>query len=153
MILDYLVKVLIVQLCLTLCNHVDYSPPGSSVHGILQARILEWVAVPSSRGSSWPRDQTWVSCIAGRFFTAWELFLKSHSVNDFRSWPLFASQKQRGVKPGLVISFLFDIIHVSMPFSQNGRMREGGERGVQDGEHMYTRGRFMSMYGKMNTIS
>ena len=47
----------------------QYSPPGSSVHGILQARILEWVAIPFSRGSSQPRDQTWVSCIAGRFFT------------------------------------------------------------------------------------
>ena len=44
--------------------------PGSCVHGISQARILEWVAVPFSRGSSQPRDQTWVSCIAGEFFTA-----------------------------------------------------------------------------------
>ena len=42
--------------------------PGSSVHGILQARILEWVAIPFSRGSSQPRDRTWVSYIAGRFF-------------------------------------------------------------------------------------
>ena len=50
---------------------MDCSPPGSSVHGIIQARILEWVAIPFSRGSSWPRDQTWVSCIAGRFFTIW----------------------------------------------------------------------------------
>ena len=58
------------QSCLMLCDPMDCSPPGSSVHGILQARILEWVAMPSSRGSSWPRDQTWVSCIAGRFFTA-----------------------------------------------------------------------------------
>ena len=50
---------------------LDYSPPGSSVHGILQARILEWVAMLFSRGSSWPRDWTcvsWGSCIAGRFF-------------------------------------------------------------------------------------
>ena len=45
------------------------SPPGSSVHGILQARILEWVALPFSRGSSWPRDRTRVFCIAGGFFT------------------------------------------------------------------------------------
>ena len=45
------------------CDTVDSSPPGSSVHGILQARILEWVARPSSRGSSWPRSP--VSCIAG----------------------------------------------------------------------------------------
>ena len=46
-----------------------YSPPGSSVHGILQARILEWVAISFSRGSSQPRDQTWVSHMAGRLFT------------------------------------------------------------------------------------
>ena len=50
---------------------MDYSPPRSSVHGILQARILEWVAISFSRGSSLPRDQTWVSCIAGSFFTSW----------------------------------------------------------------------------------
>ena len=50
---------------------MDCSPPGSSVHRILQAKILEWVAISSSRGSSWPRDWTWVSCIAGRFFTVW----------------------------------------------------------------------------------
>jgi len=49
---------------------MDCSPSGSSVHRILQARILEWVAMPSSRGSSQPRDQTGVSCIAGRFFTS-----------------------------------------------------------------------------------
>ena len=52
-----------------LCNPVDYSPPGSSVRGILQARILAWVAISFSRRSSQPRDQTWVSCIAGRLFT------------------------------------------------------------------------------------
>ena len=46
------------QSCLTLCDPMDGSPPGSSVHGILQARILEWVAIPSSRESSGPRDQT-----------------------------------------------------------------------------------------------
>ena len=50
---------------------MDCSLPGSSVHGFLQARILKWVAMASSRGSSWPRDQTQVSCIAGRFLTGW----------------------------------------------------------------------------------
>ena len=50
---------------------MDHSPPGSSVHGILQARILGWVAIPFSRGSSWRRDQTQVSYIADRFFTIW----------------------------------------------------------------------------------
>ena len=49
----------------------DYSPPGSSVHGILQSRILEWVALPFPGGSSWPRDQSWVSHITGGFFTVW----------------------------------------------------------------------------------
>ena len=58
------------QSCLTFCDPMDYSLPGSSIHGILQAGILEWVATPSSKGSSWPRDQTSISCIAGRFFTA-----------------------------------------------------------------------------------
>jgi len=61
--------VLVTQLCHTLCNSMDCSPLGSSVHGFLQARTLEWVAMPSSRESSQPRDQTQISCIAGRFFT------------------------------------------------------------------------------------
>ena len=61
------------QLCPTLCDPMDCNPPGSSVHGILQARLLEWVAMPFSRESSRPRDRTHVSCgscIAGAFFTA-----------------------------------------------------------------------------------
>ena len=61
----------VAQLCPTLCNPVDCSPPGSSVHGILQARILEWVAISFSRGSSQPRDRTQVSRIAGRHFILW----------------------------------------------------------------------------------
>ena len=60
---------LVTQTCPTLCNPMDCSLLGSSVHGILQAGILEWVAMSSSRGSSQPRDQTQVSYIAGRFFT------------------------------------------------------------------------------------
>ena len=65
------------QSCLTLCNPMDCSLPGSSVHGILQARILEWVAMPSSRGSSWPRDWTHISlCFlhwqAGSFNSTWK---------------------------------------------------------------------------------
>ena len=64
-------KVLVAQSCPTLCHLMDCSPPGSSVHGILQARILEWVAMPFSRGFSTPRDRTQVSCIAGRSFTIW----------------------------------------------------------------------------------
>ena len=55
----------------TLCNPMDYSLPGASVHEILQARMLQWAAVSFSRGSSQPRDQTQVSHITGRFFTVW----------------------------------------------------------------------------------
>ena len=55
------------------CDPMDCSMPGSSVRGILQARILEWVALSFFRGSSWPRNQTWVSCIAGRWFTSWAM--------------------------------------------------------------------------------
>ena len=53
------------------CDPMDCSPPGSSVHGISQARLLEWVAISFSRGSSQARIQTQVSYIAGRFFTNW----------------------------------------------------------------------------------
>ena len=61
----------VAQSCLTLCDPVDCSPPGSSVHGILQARTLECIAIFFSRGSSWPRDWTQVSCIAGRRLNLW----------------------------------------------------------------------------------
>ena len=61
----------VAQLCLTLCDPMDCSPPGFSVHGILQARILEWVTISFSRGSSWPRDRTRVSHIGGRRFNLW----------------------------------------------------------------------------------
>ena len=58
------VKVLVTQSCPILCYPMDCSPAGSSVHGIIQAKILEWVAIPFSRGSFQHRDRTWVSCIA-----------------------------------------------------------------------------------------
>ena len=57
----------------TLCDPMDCSLPGSSLHGILQARVLEWVAISFSRGSSWPRDRTRVSRIAGRRFNLWAI--------------------------------------------------------------------------------
>ena len=101
-------KVLVTQLCLTLRDPMDCSPPHSSVHGILQARRLKWVAIPFSRGSSWPRDWTWVSHIAGTFFTvshqgspSWERLatklrctverLTERSLEselDWNSWPV-----------------------------------------------------------------
>ena len=72
----------LLQVCLTLCDSMDRSPPGSSVHGILPARILEWVAMPSSRGSSrlWDRMVSLLSpALAGRFFTTsstWKALLQ-----------------------------------------------------------------------------
>ena len=65
------VCVLVAQSCPTLCNSMNCSPPDSFDHRILQPRILEWVAIPFSRGSSQSSDRTRVSCMAGRFFTIW----------------------------------------------------------------------------------
>ena len=80
------VCVLVAQSCLTLCDPMDCSPPGYSVLGILQARILEWVAIPFSRGSSRLSDWTQASCIAGRFFTIWATReVHSISVTDHYS--------------------------------------------------------------------
>ena len=59
---------LVAQLCLTHWDRMRYSPPGSSLHSILQERIPEWLAIPFSRWSSWPRDQTLAFCNSGRFF-------------------------------------------------------------------------------------
>ena len=77
------------QLYVSLCHPMDYSPPVSSVHGILWARILEWVANPFSRGSFRPRDQTRISYIAGRFFTSWatqEAHSRVSSKLPLRDW-------------------------------------------------------------------
>ena len=77
------------QLCPTLCNPMDYSPPGSSVHGIFQARILEWGAMPSSRGSSWPRNRTRISvspALAGEFFTNCHLGSIKFGIFGQRNW-------------------------------------------------------------------
>ena len=63
------VKQLVTQLCPVLFNPMDCSPSGFSVHGILQAKILEWVAIPFFKGLSQPRDQTQISCIIDRYFT------------------------------------------------------------------------------------
>ena len=73
------------RLCLTLHNPMHCSPPGSSVLGILQARILEWVAMTFSRGSSQPRDRTQVSCIAGGLLTVWAIWEAPKELVGFNS--------------------------------------------------------------------
>ena len=89
------------QSCPTLCNHTDCSPPGSSVHGILQAGIPEWVVVLFSRGSSWPRDQTQVSCIAGKFFTTEPLEEPRYVYREAYRWisPSWALFSWEGLSP------------------------------------------------------
>ena len=81
------VCVLVAQSCQTLCDPMDCSLPGSSVHGILQARILKWVAISYSRGSSRPRDWTQVFHIAGRFFTVWATREARYIVNG--KWGIY----------------------------------------------------------------
>ena len=80
--------------CVTVCNPTDYK-----VRGILQARILEWVAFPFSRGSSQPRDQTQVSCIAGGFFTSWA---KREAQEYWSGYPIPSPENlpNPGIKPG-----------------------------------------------------
>ena len=77
------VKLLVTLSYRTLGDCMGCSLPGSSVHGILQARILDWVAIPSSRGSSWPTDWTQVSCTAVRFFTIWAIRKAHHLPMSF----------------------------------------------------------------------
>ena len=86
-------KFLVAQSCPTLCDPMDCSLPGSSVYGILQARILEWAAISYFRVSSWSRDWTWASSIAGRVFTVWapreasQAPHKTHCVLYYREAP------------------------------------------------------------------
>ena len=98
-------KGLVAQLCPTLCDPMDCNPPGSSIHGILQARILEQVAVPSSRRSSQPQDWTQVAYIAGRFFSIWATREALKSV-----WVTMKSLAQ--------------CVRMWRPLTQEGRIRE-----------------------------
>jgi len=87
-------KVKVADLCWVLCNPMDCILPGSSVHGILQARILEWVAISFSKRSSRSKKWTWVSCTAGKFITVWATreapFSSHHSLTE---------QKMRAYEP------------------------------------------------------
>ena len=82
------------------CDPMDCSRPGSSVHGIFQARILEWIAISFSRGSSRPRNWTQVFCIAGRFFTDWAMRVARQGINlqNIRAAHTAQYQKTNGQK-------------------------------------------------------
>ena len=113
----------------TLCNPMDYSLPGSMVHGIFQARMLEWVAISFSRRSSPPRDWTQVSRIVGRHFTIW-------ATRDSRSW-----KKQEGKrflrvsKKNLALSMLFKPSETCV-----------GLLAYKNNLHLYSPGRNMDIY-------
>ena len=91
------VLVLVAQLCPTFCDCMDCSPPGSSVHGILQARIVGWIAIPFSWGSFRPRDRTWVSCIEGGVGAVREAPHES-------MWPMSSDTTDRGVLTNWIVS-------------------------------------------------
>ena len=100
---------LVTQSCLTLCDPMDCSPPGSSLPGIFQARILEWVAIPFSRGPSWPRD--WILHL---LFCRWILYLLSHWGRHrltLKGIPLFSSITW------VQFDFAFFLPHLSFSFS------------------------------------
>ena len=95
----------LIQLCLTLCNSMDCSPPGFSVHGIVQVRILVWVPMPSSWGPSWLRDQvrfSYVSCIGRLFATSatWEARRKKGS----RPWFALRKTRVQGLCFGAIVT-------------------------------------------------
>ena len=92
------VKVLITQSYLTLSALMDCSLSGTSVHEIIQTRILEWVAIPFSRGSFQPRDWTRVSCIASRLFTVWKNPLNTLSHINFLSSNIPTIQKNKKIQ-------------------------------------------------------
>ena len=104
-------EVLVAQLYLSIYNPMDCSPPGSSVHGILQVRILEWVAVPFSRGSSWPRDWTRISHIAARFLTIWATreapeIVEHLKINGAMTYGIFKNIQSLTVSSHLYCSLL-----------------------------------------------
>ena len=112
----------VAQSCPTLCNPVDCSLPSSSVHGIFQARILEWVAIFFSRRSSWPKDWTLVSHIVGRRFTVWATrgSLKDYDLQKQEKW----MKKQRQKWQGLILARLQG--HVITSREQFGSLRRCG---------------------------
>ena len=113
---------LVARSCPTLCDPVDYSPPGSSIHGILQARIPEWIAISFSRGSSWSRDQTWISCTGRRILYHWATWAAQGgweadlSTQRMASTPLKLGKEERWFIMTLVISLTCSI-------AQEGRLR------------------------------
>ena len=112
-------KAILYKLCLTLCDPMDYSPPGSSARGTVQARILECIAISSSRESSQPRHQTQISQIVGRFFIVWATreapyiyFAESHELCPTLCDPIDGSPPGSSV-PGILQSRTLEWVAIS----------------------------------------
>ena len=106
--------------CPTSCDPMDCSPPGSSVHGILQTRIVEWLVMPSARGSSQPRDQPLVSCTAGGFFiywATWEAPLSTRHPGNSLNNEFKCLRLTQGSNPGLLHcrQILYQLSHKGSP--------------------------------------
>ena len=102
----------VAQSCATLCDPMDCNLPGSSVYGIFQVRVLEWVALSFSRGSSQPMDRIRVSLIAGRFFTTWATTTSDLSFN----WPLPMSVSEQKQACGLQVKNTYFIAVSQLPW-------------------------------------
>ena len=116
-------SVLAAQTFLALCDPMDCSPPSSSVCGILQARILESVAISFSRGSFWPRDQTQVSCITDRFFINWDT-REAPSEGSYLWWLsvfCLVAMSPQSLGP---IAFSYFVSNLSMSSSYQDKLME-----------------------------
>ena len=104
------VKMLVTQSCLPVCDPMACGPPGSSVHGISQARILEWVAIPFSKGSHWSMDGTYAFCIAGRFFTTEPPGMPIHTTGQGQKFEILL----------FIIILYLDFFHIMLFISNFG---------------------------------
>ena len=110
---------LVAQLCPTLCDPMDYSLPGSSLHGNLQARILGWVAISFSRGFSQPRDRTQVSHFAGQFFPMWATRGQEGETVSCGMWDLVPWPGIEPRPPALGLRSLSDYTTREIPLEDN----------------------------------
>ena len=112
---DGILCVWVTQPCLTVCDPMNCSPPGSSVHGILQARILEWIAMPFSRGSSQPRDWTHIYCFACGFFT-------DTCYNMENTWHHYARRNKPITKGHVLYDFIYEMSRISKYIETESRL-------------------------------
>ena len=146
------VKVLVVPGCPTLCDLMNYGPSGSSAHGILQARILEWVAISFSRGSSRLRDPTLVSCIAGELFTVWATRAGEGEANLREQYGnIYITICKTDCQWDVAI-WCGNSSRYSVTTQRGGMVREVGG-GLRGRGHMYTYGWFMLRFDrKQNSL-